>query len=420
MSEPQIKAKGEYVEDGDSQIVEMSKGQLDALINEAVEATREKTEKMVFDAHQAKAGDVANDIFTAMSKNAAAKEQAKSGSSLGRTLKCLALSAKKYNNLEYAENIAKEQGHEDVAKRLSISNQANGGALVLEDLATDVIDGLRPKSVLREMGVPTIPLPNGNMNIARFDASVAGRYEQENGIILSEKPNTDRVTLNSKRAQILVPISKDLLMTDHINVEMAIGRDVNNAAGALENSAFIRGDGVNPNVPTGVLNLGGNRTASVGTSDLQREEDFIGAVEALADRDVDISNLGAVFSVRAYFAMIRARSEGHTIFPELRQSGVSALSNIMGIMTKQTTSIPRNLGATGDLTEFGVFNIDDLIIGDFGGVEIEIYREGSYQDAAGVVHNPITSNEVVLSLTFRNDLATRHNESIQVVDQVAY
>ena len=96
-------------------------------------------------------------------------EKLPKGTHAGRAM--LALAATRGNRRDAADYIAKNYGTsgEPVSRALTTSVGSAGGFLVPEDMSTEVIELLRPASVVMAMGPNVIPMPNGNFSMSPPD-----------------------------------------------------------------------------------------------------------------------------------------------------------------------------------------------------------------------------------------------------------
>ena len=161
-------------------------------------------------------------------------------------------------NLADAEKFAKtELRDNDVAMAVSTA-EGSGGALIPENLSSDFIELLRPKSIVRMLGASVVPLVNGSLTIPRHTGGAISGYKAENASRNAENQTLDDVKLSAKTQMTIVPISNELIGRAGRNVESIFLNDMLAATATRQDKAFIRDDGTN-NTPTGM-----RKTAEVG------------------------------------------------------------------------------------------------------------------------------------------------------------
>ena len=163
------------------------------------------------------------------------------------------LAAAQGNQLQAAQ-MAKEGGFPaDVHMALSTVTAGAGGVLVPENMSSEVIESLRPRSVVRGLGAVSLPLNNGNMTIPRINGNTSVSYlGTETDISLTDM-TFDDLKLSAKKAAAIVPISSDLLAFSGANprVDQMVANDLTISMGLSEDLHFLRADGTG-NLPKGL------------------------------------------------------------------------------------------------------------------------------------------------------------------------
>lgn len=128
-----------------------------------------------------------------------------------------ALAAARGDN-RVAAQIALDRGFgEDVAASLNILDPSAGGVLVPANLSSEVIELLRPRSVVRSLGARSLPLQNGNLTIPRLKGGATVGYIGSDSDAPVTGQQFDDLKLSSKKMAALVPISNDLLSYSGVN-----------------------------------------------------------------------------------------------------------------------------------------------------------------------------------------------------------
>lgn len=157
-------------------------------------------------------------------------------------------------NQHQAAQLAKSGGYGgDIEMALSTVTPGAGGVLVPENFASEVIEALRPTSIMRSMGVTSLPLNNGNLTMPRITGNTVVTYiGTEQDIPLTGMTFGD-TKLSAKKAAALVPVSNDLLRMSGVNqrVDQLVANDLTVSMGLSEDLHFIRSDGDNGLAPKG-------------------------------------------------------------------------------------------------------------------------------------------------------------------------
>ncbi len=103
--------------------------------------------------------------------------QSNDGLGLGRIVRALA--AGRGDPERAARHAETVYGDEQVSRALLAGSGSAGGFLVPERFSADLIDLLRPASVVRRMGAQSVPMAGGNLTIPRLTAGSAGSLTSE-------------------------------------------------------------------------------------------------------------------------------------------------------------------------------------------------------------------------------------------------
>lgn len=129
------------------------------------------------------------------------------------------------------------------------------GAALVQNQAPMLVDALRPKLFLEEMGATLMTgLSGGNIPLIR-DQDFTMAFLAEGAAITPHKKEYAGPTLSPKRAGGAVDISNQLIMQSSPDIEARIMRGLRNGFSTLLNTAAINGGG--GSAPTGILNYSG-------------------------------------------------------------------------------------------------------------------------------------------------------------------
>ncbi|WP_417500743.1 phage major capsid protein [Marinobacter sp.] len=308
--------------------------------------------------------------------------------------------------VKFARN---EIGDLDVAMAMETGG-GSGGALVPENMHNEVIELLRPRTVVRSLGVSSVPLPNGNLSIPRMASGASSGYVGEGNDVLASEGSTDEVNLSAKTMITLVPMSNQLIGRAGFRIEQMVLNDIINSMAVREDKAFLRDDGTS-NTPTGFKKTAtdSSRTAPwSGTADLATIDAYLdGMMLTLMNSDSLLIAPGWVMSPRSYMKLVGLRDgNGNKVYPELAQG------QLKGYPVKHTTTVPINLGTGTNESEIYFADWNDVVIGEQENMKVDFSREATYKDSGGNLVSAFSRNQSVVRVVAEHDIGFRHVEGL--------
>lgn len=340
-------------------------------------------------------------------------EKAKPGTGMAQMTRLLAAAQ---GNQQMAAQLAKDGGYpSDVHMALSVVTPGAGGVLVPQNFATDIIESLRPVSVVRKMGVTSLPLNNGNLTMPRITGNTVVSYIGSDTDIPVTGMTFADTKLSAKTAAAIVPISNDLLAMSGVNprVDAIVASDLTVSMGLSEDLHFIRADG------SGVLPKGLRHWApafnvlpapAVADLTLEKIDLFLGGMMLrLESANVQMKSCGWLMAPRVLRWLQSLRDgNGNKAYPEIDQG------LLKGYPAGLSTQIPTNLGADGDESEIYFVNFADCMIGEDMDLTIGFSSEASYKDAEGNMVSAFQRNQTLVRVIAKHDFGPRHVESVVV------
>ena len=325
-----------------------------------------------------------------------------------------ALAATKGDPERAAVYAKKNFDDDEIVKALEVSTPQAGGYIVPEQYSAEIIELLRPQTVVRRMGAVTVPMPTGTLNIPTLAGGGSASYIGENTDIPKTQPSFGTVQLTWKKLAAIVPISNDLLRFSSPAADMIVRDDLVAAMAQREDAAFIRDDGQN-NTPKGlrfwapsVNAIPANATASLDTvtTDLGK------LVLALKQANVRFIRPGWLMSPRTemYLLTLRDGNGNYAFRPEM------LAGRLFGYPYAVTTQIPENL--EGNKTEVYLVDFADAIIGESTQLIIDASTEASYIDDG--LKSAFSLDQTVIRVIAEHDFAMRHAASVAVLTGVKW
>ncbi len=338
---------------------------------------------------------------------------------MARAIKCMDVWAK--GDPEKASYFARKKYNDDDMSRefkaLSATVGSEGGYLIPETYADQIIELLYPRTVIFELGAQKVPLANGNLNIPKMTAGSRAMGGGEKRKIQTTQPAFGNMRLSAKRLQAIVPQTKELLMSSSLSSDQLFANDLMRRMQLGLDYGALYGKG-GEFEPTGIVNNKGVEALDAKT--LEKE---------LADGDGSITpDLPVYVRSKAFMKNIDDTSAGWTmnsmlegIFMNMKTSTGSYIyrdemigGKLLGFPYKVCNQIQVSNGAT----ELFFGNWADLLVGDQMGLETYTTLDGSWTDETGREHNAFDENMAATRATMYDDIGVRHEESFLRVKNI--
>lgn len=338
----------------------------------------------------------------------------------GRAVKCLHAAS---GNFDKAAFIAERKfGDAEMArelKALSATVPSDGGYLVPEVYASEIIELLYPATVIFSLGARRLGMSNGNMNIPKTRSGSRAKFVGENRKIPSTAPGFGNLKLSAKKLSAIIPMSNDLLRSTNFDNDVIVGQDITKQMALGVDYGALMGKGgefqpigitENKNVLTiDATKLDTDYASSAGVLTAM----FPGyMVAAVLKNNVLAGSLGFTFntSVEQYFKNLRDNVGGFIFAKEMSEQ-----HTLVGYPYR-TTNLFETVGGKTKII-FGDWN--DLVLGEQGALEIETSREGSWTDEAGNLISAFENDQTIIRAINNVDAGLRHDESFAVAEKVA-
>lgn len=295
---------------------------------------------------------------------------------------------------------------------------SDGGYLVPEIYASEIIELLYPATVIYELGARRLGMANGNLNLPKIKTGSRAMYTGENRSIPKTAPKFGNLKLSAKKLTALIPMSNDLLRSTNFDNDVIVGQDVTKQmALGIDWGAFLGTGGEFQ--PLGLLHNKGVLNIDVTSLDAEYAKNGVLTamfpnylVASVLKNNVFADGLGFVFntSVEQFFKSLRDNVGGFIFAEEMNKQGT-----LVGYPYR-TTNL---LETTGGKTCIVFGNWNDLVIGEQGALEIETSREGSWTDDAGNLISAFENDQTLIRAINHVDTGLRHDESFAVATKVA-
>lgn len=338
----------------------------------------------------------------------------------GRAVKCLHAASGDFDHAAFiAERKFQDAEMAREFKALSATVPSDGGYLVPEVYASEIIELLYPATVIFSLGARRLGMSNGNMNIPKIRSGSRAKFVGENRKIPSTAPGFGNVKLSAKKLTAIIPMSNDLLRSTNFDNDVIVGQDITKQMALGVDYGALMGTG-GEFQPIGITE--NKKVLTIDATKL--DADYASSagvltpmfpgymVAAVLKNNVLAGSLGFTFntSVEQYFKNLRDNVGGFIFAEEMNKQ-----HTLVGYPYRTTNLFETTGGKTKII--FGDWN--DLVIGEQGALEIETSREGSWTDEAGNLISAFENDQTIIRAINNVDAGLRHDESFAVADKVS-
>ena len=338
----------------------------------------------------------------------------------GRAVKCIHAS---HGDMEQAAYTAEHKFQDTEMARefkaLSATIPSDGGYLIPEVYANEIIEMLYPATVIYSLGARRLGMSNGNLNIPKLKTGTRAMFTGENRQIPKSAPKFGNLRLSAKKLTALVPMSNDLLRSTNFDNDVIVGQDITQQMALGVDYGALMGAG-GEFQPLGLLrnkNVQSFDVTSIGADYADSNGVLTAAfpnymVAAVLRNNVYANSLGFLFntSVEQFFKALRDQVGNFIFAEEMNENGT-----LVGYPYKTTNLLETASGKSSIV--FGNWN--DLIIGEQGALEIETSREGTWTDESGNLVSAFENDQTLIRAIDHVDIGLRHDESFAVATKVA-
>ncbi len=310
-------------------------------------------------------------------------------------------------------------------KALTSATTSGAVEMVQTTVASEVIEALRPASVVRSSGAQVVPNPTGTLQIPRISTGAGVTWVGEASASNATQQVFDSVTLTRKKAMVKIPVTKELIMFASPDAEQAIADDVVAAMAAGTDAAYIRGSSGGSN-PTGIKFqvATAQRTDSAGNTATNIETDIGTLLQAVRGANVPLTPETGHFwmSSRSFTFLEKLRDgNGNLIYPELRTD----TPRIMRYQVHITNNIPNNIALsgqspTGDESEVYFGRGPSLMIADSADLSLEVLENVAYTNSSGSIESGVDLDTLLVKAMLMTDIALRHDLAWAVLESVQW
>lgn len=321
---------------------------------------------------------------------------------------------------EVSQTLAKRSGREttgffmpsdvtmqrDTTPGYFVGQPTQGGNLVSTDLRTgSFIDLLRAKAMVTRMGATVISGLVGNVEIPRQTGASTTYWLAENTAPTDSNATFDKVPLKPKTIGALSSVSRNLLLQSSMNVEAFVRNELAVSLALGIDLAALCGTGTD-NQPTGIANMSGICTVEGGTNGGSLTFDKLIDMETqVATANADVTNMYYLCNAATIGFLKKIKNtSGDYIWKPITEAVRNGFpGEVNGYAVGRSNQVRSGLekGTSKNCHEIYFGNWADLLIGEWGFLEIDVNRYGDAWKSGGV--------EIRALQTI--DIAVRHPKS---------
>ena len=241
-----------------------------------------------------------------------------------------------------------------------------GSNTIQTTVSPNLIDRLRERVLVRQMGATVLTGLVGNLSVPRLKASASAQWIAEGGSITATDPQTDAVAFSPKHVGGIVGLSRNMVQQPSLDVARMVEDDLAKLIAVAIDQAAILGGGSNQ--PAGIMAAG----SGVGT--------IYGGANGLAPTwanvvaligSVDASNaLGGSLGFLTNAKVVKAmRTTAKTTTDTASNFIMNDAATLAGYVLGSTQNAPANL------TRGSGTNLSPLIFGDWSQLVLGFWSE---------------------------------------------
>lgn len=308
---------------------------------------------------------------------------------------------------------------DEYKKAMSAGSAADGGLLLQDDQANEVIELLRPVSVMRQIGAREVPIPRGAMRTPRIDVGASSGYVAEGAAIPASDIKTGSVVLTAKKLATLVVLTNELARFSQgdVNVDEIVLNEMLASMGETEDVQFIFGTGSEAS-PTGItvqVAAASKFDATAGQAIDDVVSDLQTLMAKLANANVKMRQPVWIWSPRtSLFLMTLLNANGQFVFRSEIEQG-----RLFRWPYFETNNIPNNLGAGTDESLVIAADASEIMLGDVAQVGIDRSTAATVTLDGNLTSLFETDRAAIRTRTW-NDIRLRHDVGVAVMEKVQW
>lgn len=302
-----------------------------------------------------------------------------------------------------------------VSKTLNVADAAEGGVFIEGTLLENWLEPLRAQAVVLSLNPTIVPVIGNHFKVDGFitDPSIVW-VEEVNRQAATSTPTTGLRETPMRKALSILPITLDWRESVNPRVLQMLETMMGQAFTTGKDLEYLTGDGLENRI-FGLRTLIEPATASAGNTFANALADLRTMINSVELTNVPVTNFGIIMNPRdKNHLMFLQDGNGHPFFMEEMRRGT-----IFGWPYRATTSIPTNLGAGNDESYYLGVAMNQVLIGDSGGLRLQWFQNASYTDA-GALRSTVEEGTEILVGTQRTAMLMPHRNAGHITTECTY
>ena len=325
-----------------------------------------------------------------------------------------------YDQLARSFEGAQQRSFEPQRKRtLNATSATAGGILLPEDVASDIVDILRPTTTFLQGNPQIIPMPNGTFKQPAAASGSTASYRGETKPAAVTQPTFRAINLSAKLLAGIVPISNQLIRWNGPNVGQWARNDLATAMGTAMDYAAYFGDGT-ADTPRGVINIAGvyqvAATSTTAPTFTQVDADVRKLTTKLITSNVPLIGVEWRMNWRILNYLMDMRDgNGNLVYPSLQGDNPT----FKGYPVRHSTQFPVNGGTNTDEGQIMLIAFGHIFVGDAMRLQLSVSDQASVVNGSQTI-NTFQDGVTVIKAEAEHDFDARYVEAINVLTGVRW
>lgn len=287
-----------------------------------------------------------------------------------------------------------------ISKALEAGVPANGGFGIPQVLSARVIEALYAQTILEKVGATRIPMPNGNIRMARMDTTSTVGWVGELPAATPTQPVFGDVSLSAKKLFAISEISNSLMRYNAVGIEGWLARDLQKKFRLALDYAALYGSGT-AYTPSGLSNLGVQTSGSSSTAlDQLKPDEMIALLKAA---NVPMTNVHWIMhpNMEAWLKNLKTTTGAWIFREEMIRNGT--LAGYPYHVTTQSSYTD----TTTDYADLWLGDFDEFLWGTGLDLELQMSREATYV-SGGTTYSAFQRDSAIVRVVGEHDFNVMH------------
>ena len=287
-----------------------------------------------------------------------------------------------------------------VSKALEAGVPSAGGFAIPQILSSRVIEALYAQTFLEKVGVSRIPMPNGNVRMARMDTSSTVGWVGELPAATPTQPVFGDINLAAKKLFAISEISNSLTRFNAVGIEGWLARDLQKKFRLALDYAALYGSGTSY-TPAGLTSLGVQTSGSTSTALTQLIPDEM--IALLKAANVPMTNVHWIMhpNMEAWLKNLKTTTGAWIFRQEMIENG-----RLCGYPYHVTTQSSYT-DTTTDYADLWLGDFDEFLWGTGLDMELRMSQDATFV-SGGTTYSAFQRDSALVRVVGEHDFNVMH------------